>query len=29
MMQQNPEKVSREFSFANYASGAALKNGMI
>tara|TARA_B110000977_G_scaffold166774_1_gene214853 strand:- start:758 stop:1381 length:624 start_codon:yes stop_codon:yes gene_type:complete len=29
MMQQNPDKVSREFSFANYASGAALKNGMI
>jgi len=29
MMQQNPEKVSREFSFANYARGAALKNGMI
>jgi len=29
LMQQNPEKVSREFSFANYASGAALKNGMI
>ena len=29
MMQQNPAKVSREFSFANYASGAALKNGMI
>jgi len=28
-MQQNPDKVSREFSFANYASGAALKNGMI
>ena len=29
LMQQNPAKVSREFSFANYASGAALKNGMI
>ena len=29
MMQQNPEKVSREFSFAKYAGGAALKNGMI
>jgi len=29
MMQQNPAKVSNEFSFANYASGSTLRNGMI
>ena len=29
VMQQNPAKVSSNFSFANYASGSTLKNGMI
>jgi hypothetical protein len=29
LMQQNPAKVSKNFSFANYASGSTLKNGMI
>jgi hypothetical protein len=29
MMQQNPAKVSKNFSFANYANGNSLKNGMI
>jgi len=29
MMQQNPAKVSSQFSFSNYASGNSLKNGMI
>jgi hypothetical protein len=29
MMQQNPAKVSKNFSFARYASGNALNNGMI
>jgi len=29
LMQQNQERVSNEFSFANYANGSTLRNGMI